>query len=77
MDKINRQFFRKSVAKMNDHPHLLSLQQPPEQSMPLEMKVFYVRDQLERISSEQVSSSPSLAERTNANAVLRIRSENG
>lgn len=57
MDKINRQFFDKSMKKMVNRSRLVNLKQqqsPYDQSQPFEMKVFYVRDQLERISNEQV-----------------------
>ena len=57
MDKINRQFFDKSMKKAVNRSRLVTLQQqqsPYDQSQPFEMKVFYVRDQLERISNEQV-----------------------
>ncbi|CAF1261158.1 unnamed protein product [Adineta ricciae] len=56
MDNINRQFFNKSMKKMVNHSRLVNLQQqqsPYDQSQPFEMKVFYVRDQLERISNKQ------------------------
>lgn len=54
LNKVTREFFNKSKKKMKKHSHSINLQQPPEQTMPLEMKVFFVRDQLERISGEQV-----------------------
>jgi hypothetical protein len=55
MDKMTRQFFNKSLKNTKKHQsHSINLQKPPEQTMPLEMKVFFVRDQLERISDEQV-----------------------
>jgi hypothetical protein len=54
MDKMARQFFNKSIQNNKNSSHVMNLQQPPEQSMPFEMKVFFVRDQLERISDEQV-----------------------
>jgi hypothetical protein len=54
MDKMARQFFNKSIKKMKNHSHSINLQKSPEQTKPLEMKVFYVRDQLERISDGQV-----------------------
>jgi len=54
MDKMTRQFFNKSIRNTKKHSHSINFQQPPEQTMPLEMKVFFVRDQLERISDEQV-----------------------
>jgi hypothetical protein len=57
MDKINRQFFSKPVKKMINHARSLGVQQPPEHTMPLEMKVFYARDQLEQISNAQVRES--------------------
>jgi len=54
MDKMTRQFFNKSTRNIKNYSNLINLQKPPEQTMPLEMKVFFVRDQLERISDEQV-----------------------
>jgi len=55
MDKMTRQFFNKSLKNTKKHQsRSINLQKPPEQTMPLEMKVFFVRDQLERISDEQV-----------------------
>jgi hypothetical protein len=54
MDKMTRKFFNKSIRNNKNHSHVINLQQPPEQTTPFEMKVFFVRDQLERISDEQV-----------------------
>jgi hypothetical protein len=54
MDKMTQQFFNKSIKNIKKHSRSINLQKPPEQTMPLEMKVFFVRDQLERISDEQV-----------------------
>ena len=54
MDKMTRQLLNKSIRNNKNRSRYLNLQQPPEQTMPLEMKVFFVRDQLERISDEQV-----------------------
>lgn len=53
MDKMTRQFFNKSVRHTRNRSSNIRLQKPPE-TMPLEMKVFFVRDQLERIAEEQV-----------------------
>ncbi|CAF1213824.1 unnamed protein product [Rotaria sp. Silwood1] len=53
MDKITRQFFNKSTKKALNRLHSINFQKSPEQTMPLEMKVFFVRDQLERIADEQ------------------------
>ena len=53
MDKMTRQFFNKSIKHRKKHSSTIHLQKPPE-TMPLEMKVFFVRDQLERIADEQV-----------------------
>ncbi|CAF1065500.1 unnamed protein product [Adineta steineri] len=47
LDKMRRKLFAKSIKNSRN------LQQPLEQTMPLEMKVFFVRDQLQRISAEQ------------------------
>jgi len=54
IDKMKRQFLNKSRKKLINHSHSINLQQPLEQTMPLEMKVFFERDQLERISDKQV-----------------------
>lgn len=54
MDKMTRQFFNKSIRNTKNRSHPINFSKPPEQTMPLEMKVFFVRDQLERISDEQV-----------------------
>lgn len=54
MDKMTRDFFNKSKKKMKNRSRFIPLQKLPEDTMPLEMKVFFVRDQLERISDEQV-----------------------
>ena len=54
MDKMTRQFFTKSIKNVKSRSSAIHLKKPPE-TMPLEMKVFFVRDQLERLSDEQVS----------------------
>ncbi len=54
MDKMTRQFFNKSIRNMKNQSRSINLQKAPEQTMPPEMKVFFVRDQLERIFDEQV-----------------------
>ena len=56
MDKMTQQFFNKSLKNVKNHSRTMNLRKPLEQTMPLEMKVFYVRDQLERISNEQVQT---------------------
>lgn len=53
MDKMTRQFFNKSMRNVKNRSSTIHLKKPPE-TMPLEMKVFFVRDQLERLSDEQV-----------------------
>lgn len=54
MDKMTRQLFNKSMRNVKNRSSATHLKKPPE-TMPLEMKVFFVRDQLERLSNEQVS----------------------
>ncbi|CAF0884247.1 unnamed protein product [Rotaria sordida] len=53
MDKMTRKLFNKSIKNTMNHSRSINLQKSSEQTMPLEMKVFFVRDQLERISDEQ------------------------
>ena len=57
MDKMTRQFFNKSIKNMKNRSRAINLQEPMQQTKPLEMKVFFVRDQLERISDSQVYST--------------------
>ena len=57
MDKITRRIFNKAVKNVMKNSCPTNIQRSPEQTMPLEMKVFFVRDQLERVSDEQVDKS--------------------
>jgi hypothetical protein len=59
MDKTTRQFLNKSIKNVTNHSRSVNVRKPLKQEMPLEMKVFFVRDQLERISNEQVHTKVS------------------
>lgn len=56
LDKRTREFFNKSIKSASTASSPTTPQAPPEQAVPFEMKVFFVRDQLERISDEQVNN---------------------
>ena len=54
MDKMTREYFTKTEKKLHNQLNTIQvLENIAEQSKPFEMEVFYVRDQLERVSNEQ------------------------
>ena len=54
LDRISRQLCHKSIEKVIHRTRSSHARQPNEETVPLKMKVFFVRDQLERLSDEQV-----------------------
>ena len=55
MDKMARQFFPKSTNN-NHSSEPMDYQNASEQNKPFEMKVFFVRDQLQRVTNDQVGT---------------------
>ncbi|CAF3216232.1 unnamed protein product [Rotaria socialis] len=53
MDKMARLLFNKSLKNKSNTLHSNTLRKTSEQTVPFEMKVFFVRDHLEKLSDEQ------------------------